>query len=321
MAERLFRRAAWGVLALVLGVIAWGAYVRATGSGAGCGQHWPTCQGELIPRSPSAQTLIEYTHRLTSGLSFLAVVGLLLLARRASPPGSPARRAAGFSMGFMIAEALLGAGLVVFKLVAYDASTARALAMSVHLVNTFLLLASLALTAHFAGGGAPISLRGQGASAALLIAGAAALCLLGVSGAVTALGDTLFPAAGFSEGLAQDLPPSAHAFVRLRALHPLLAALLGAYLVVAAAVVGRRRPSPEVRSRGWALAALLGLQIAAGAVNVALLAPVWMQLVHLALADLVWIAFVLLGAAALRRVPGETGEKAVGAGAMASSWS
>lgn len=317
MAERLFRRAAWGVLALVLGVIAWGAYVRATGSGAGCGQHWPTCQGTLVPRSPSAQTLVEYTHRLTSGLSFLAVVGLLLLSRRASPPGSPARRAAGFSMGFMISEALLGAGLVLFKLVADDASTARAVAMSVHLVNTFLLLGSLALTAHFAGGGAPLSLRAQGGAGLLLIAGAAALSLLGISGAVAALGDTLFPAASFSEGLAQDLSPGAHAFVRLRVLHPPLAAAVGAYLVAAAAIVVRRRPVPEVRARGLALGALFAVQIAAGAVNMALLAPVWMQLLHLALADLVWIAFVLLGAAALRRAPSEAGAKARGVGAIA----
>jgi heme A synthase len=319
MADRLFRRVAWGVLALVLGVIAWGAYVRATGSGAGCGQHWPTCRGEVIPRSPSAQTLIEYTHRLTSGLSFLAVAGLWRLSRRASARGSPARRAAGFSMGFMITEALLGAGLVLFKLVADDASTARALAMSVHLVNTFLLLASLALTAHFASGGAPPSLRGQGAVGALLMAGAAAFCLLGVSGAVTALGDTLFPAASLSDGLAQDLSPGAHAFVRLRALHPLLAALVGSYLVAAAAVVSRRRRAPEVRARGLALCALIGLEIGAGALNVALLAPVWMQLVHLGLADLVWIALVLLGASALRRSPSEKTEEAVGA--MAPTWS
>jgi heme A synthase len=321
MAQRLFRRVAWGVLALVLGVIAWGAYVRATGAGAGCGQHWPTCRGEVIPRSPSAQTLIEYTHRLTSGLSFLAVVGLWRLSRRASGRGSPARRAAGFSMGFMISEALLGAVLVLFKLVADDASTARALAMSVHLVNTFLLLGSLALTAHFASGGAPLSLRGKGAAGALLTSGAAAFCLLGVSGAVTALGDTLFPAASLSEGLAQDASPGAHALLRLRALHPLLAAAVGSYLVAAAAVVSRRRGTPEVRARGLALCALIGLEVGAGTLNVALLAPVWMQLVHLGLADLVWIALVLLGAAALRRSPSEKSAGAVGASAMAPTWS
>lgn len=321
MAQRLFRRVAWGVLALVLGVIAWGAYVRATGSGAGCGQHWPTCRGEVIPRSPSAQTLIEYTHRLTSGLSVLAVVGLWRLSRRASARGSPVRRAAGFSMGFMLSEALLGAVLVLFKLVADDASTARALAMSVHLVNTFLLLGSLALTAHFASGGAPLSLRGQGAEGALLISGAAAFCLLGVSGAVAALGDTLFPAARLSEGLALDVSPGAHAFLRLRALHPLLAALVGSYLVVAAAMVSRRRHTPEVRARGLALCALLGLEIGAGTLNVALLAPIWMQLIHLGLADLLWIALVLLGAAALCRSPSEKSEGAVGASAMAPTWS
>ncbi len=320
MAGRLFRRVAWGTLAFVLGVIAWGAYVRATGSGAGCGQHWPTCQGDVVPRSPSAQTLIEYTHRLTSGLSLLAVVGLWLLSRRVALRGSPARRAASFSLGFMVAEALLGAGLVLFKLVAHDASAARALAMSVHLVNTFMLLGSLALTAHFASGGAAISLRSQGATGALVVTGAAALCLLGVSGAVTALGDTLFPAASLREGLAQDLSPGAHAFVRLRALHPILATVVGACLAAGSAAIARRRPLPEVRARALAAGALFGLQIAFGAINLSLLAPVWMQLVHLALADLVWISFVLFGATALRRAPSGAEAKAPGTGAMAPTW-
>jgi heme A synthase len=302
MTASLFRRYTWGVLALVLGVIAWGAYVRATGSGAGCGQHWPTCQGALIPRSPTAKTLVEFSHRLSSGLAFLAVAALVLVSRRAASPGSAARRAAGFAMGFMVAEALLGAGLVLFKLVADNASLARAAAMSLHLVNTFLLLGALALTAHFAAGGAPFRLRGQGPAGPALLGAFVAVCLLGISGAVTALGDTLFPAASLAAGIDQDLSPAAHLFVRLRLLHPMLGVLVGAYLAAAAALLARR-PGPAVRARATAVGALFVVQLAAGAINLALLAPVWLQLVHLVLADLVWISLVLLAAKCLELAP------------------
>src|SRR5215467_12703113 len=69
---------AWGVLAYNVAVIAWGAFVRASGSGAGCGRHWPLCNGEVVPRPTSVATVIEATHRATSGLALVGVVGLLV---------------------------------------------------------------------------------------------------------------------------------------------------------------------------------------------------------------------------------------------------
>src|SRR5919197_2484990 len=139
------RRFAWGGLMLVLGVILWGAYVRATGSGAGCGAHWPLCNGEFVPRSPAAQTLVEFTHRLSSGLALLFALALPLWTFRVTPPRHPARSAAVWCLIFMLLEAAIGAGLVLFQLVAHDPSIARAYAMSAHLVNTFLLLAAITL--------------------------------------------------------------------------------------------------------------------------------------------------------------------------------
>src|SRR5689334_1454626 len=138
---------AWGVLALNLLVILWGAYVRATGSGAGCGAHWPLCNGEVIPRAPQAEMLVEFTHRLSSGVALLTVAGLLVWALRIYPRGHVARRGAQLAMLFMVSEALVGAGLVLFKLVADNDSLYRAVAIVVHLANTFLLLASITLTA------------------------------------------------------------------------------------------------------------------------------------------------------------------------------
>src|ERR671937_2450642 len=150
---RPFRRFAWGVLIYNVAVIAWGALVRATGSGAGCGQHWPMCNGQVVPISPAMETAIEFTHRATSGIALVLVAALVVCARRAFPRGHAARRAAGFSALFIVTEALLGAGLVLFGWVAKDASAGRGFAMALHLANTFLLLASLALTAGFSRSG------------------------------------------------------------------------------------------------------------------------------------------------------------------------
>jgi heme A synthase len=290
---------AWGVLGYNLLVILWGAYVRATGSGAGCGAHWPLCNGEIIPRSPQAEMLIEFTHRASSGLALLSVAGLLVWALRAYPSGHAARRGAKLSMLFMIAEALVGAGLVLFKLVANDDSLYRVVAIIVHLVNTFLLLASLALTAWWASGAAPLQLRGQGTVGWGLGIGLAGVLLLGAAGAITALGDTLFPSGSLAEGLRQDFAPTSHFLVQMRVIHPIIAIALGVYVTALSWAIGRRRPGPTTELIAWVLTGLFLTQLLIGALNVALLAPVWIQLVHLLMADLVWIALVLLSGAVL----------------------
>ena len=290
---------AWGVLFYNLAVILWGAYVRATGSGAGCGSHWPLCNGQVLPRSPQAETLIEFFHRLTSGLAFLLVVGLLIWAFRAYPKQHLVRWAAGFSMLFIITEALIGAGLVVFELVAYNDSIARAFSIAAHLINTFLLLASLTLTAWWASGGAPIRLRGQRGLVILLGLGLLGMLILGVSGAVTALGDTLFPAGSLAEGLRQDFSPTAHILIRLRVLHPIIAVTVALYLILVAMLCNSSRHSVAATWSSQLLVILLIVQLGAGALNLVLLAPVWMQLVHLLLADIIWVMLVLLAASTL----------------------
>jgi heme A synthase len=306
-AARRFARFAWGVLVYNLAVVAWGAFVRATGSGAGCGSHWPLCNGEVLPRPERVETLIEFSHRLSSAVDGLLVLALAVWAWRAFAPGHPARRAARagalVAFAFLLSEAAIGAGLVRFELVADDASVARALLIGAHLGNTFILLAALALTAWWASGGAPPRPRGQGAVGALVALGAAGLLILGMSGAVTALGDTLFPAASLAEGLRRDFSPGAHFLLRLRVVHPVLAVAVGLGLAAAAAAVARRRATPEVRRWARRFAALYAAQIVLGFVNLALAAPVALQLVHLVLADLVWIAWVLLAGAALSGSP------------------
>ena len=297
---------AWAVLAYNIGVILWGAYVRATGSGAGCGEHWPLCNGVVIPRDPTAATLIEFSHRITSGLALISVVILLVLVRRAFAPGHPARRGAAWSLVFILTEAAVGAGLVLFQLVADNATMARAMFMAVHLLNTFILVAWIALTAWWVSGGPAVATRGEGGRAVGLSIATIGLLLVGVSGAVAALGNTLYPDGSLAEGLAADLSSTSHILIRLRILHPTFAVLTGVGLMFGASRIAAGRGSVAVQF-ARAVSVLAGVQLVLGAVNVILLAPVWMQLVHLLVADLLWIAFVLLGAAVLavdRAAPG-----------------
>lgn len=290
----------WGVLGYNLLVIIWGAFVRATGSGAGCGDHWPLCNGEVIPRAPAVETMIEFTHRLTSGVALLLVIGMVVWAYRGYPRGHIVRRGAQLSLFFIITEALLGAGLVLFELVAHNASLTRAFSMAAHLLNTFILIGCIALTGWWAAGGERIRIRGQGAVAAWLIGGLIGLVIVGMTGAVIALGDTLFYAHTRAGGSEADLAPLVSAIVSIRLMHPLIAIGVGFYVVIAAWIVNRARSSPETYRFALALTILYAIQIVAGYVNVALHVPVWMQLVHLLLADVVWIALVLLAAAGLR---------------------
>lgn len=292
-------RYAWLVLVYNLGVILWGAFVRATGSGAGCGNHWPLCDGQLLPRSPGTAMLIEYSHRITSGLALVSVLVLAWWVWRTCRPGHPARLGAAMTVLFMLTEAAVGAGLVLFELVADNASMARALFMAVHLANTFVLVGWITLTAWWLSGGPPISVTAAPGRGAALAAMAVGLLLVGVSGSVAALGDTLFPSTSLEQALVADLSATSHALIRLRLLHPVLAIVVAVSVAIAAPWLASRHAPGRTRVLGTAVAAIALAQLAVGVVNVLLLAPVWMQLVHLLVADLLWIAFVLHGAAVL----------------------
>jgi heme A synthase len=299
MTVRPIARYAWGLLAYQVAVIAWGAYVRATGSGAGCGQHWPLCKGEVVPRSPSAATIVEWSHRVSSGVAFLLTLVLLVWAILAYPSGHRVRRGSGATVVLMTSEAVIGAGLVLLKLVAHDASLQRAVGTSLHLVNTFLLLAATSLTAWWASGGDPIRLRGGGPVVPALALCLSATLLVATSGALTALGDTLFPSSSLASGLAQDMTAGASPYVRLRAIHPMFAVATAALVLVTMAFVRALRTARTVHILSRATGILAVTQVAVGLLDLTLLAPVAIQLVHLLLADLVWIGLVLTSAAVL----------------------
>lgn len=296
MALIRFARYAWFVLGYNLLVVVWGAYVRASGSGAGCGNHWPLCRGEVLPRTPALETLVEITHRFTSGVALLLVLGLVYWAFRRFPKNHHVRIAALVSLLFILTEALIGAGLVLFEYVASNASHARAWWMSGHLINTFFLLGALALTAWWSSGWEKQQRLLAGKTGRSFTIALVGMVILGVSGAITALGDTLFPAGSLAAGLRQDLSPAAHIFLRLRLWHPLIALAVGSGVCWLAWNVRKAQPQPVVMKLSVVLSGLVALQLTAGATNLLLLAPIWMQLIHLLLSNLMWIVLVLLAA-------------------------
>jgi heme A synthase len=285
---------AWGVLGYNLLVILWGAFVRATGSGAGCGSHWPSCNGAIVPRAESIETLIEFGHRVTSGLALVAVVVMLVWAFRRYPSGHRVRAGATWSLIFIIVEALIGAALVLLEYVATNDSIARAYWMAGHLINTFILLGALTFTAWWASGGQRMYLRGQGLLGTITAVAFGGMLILGASGGITALGDTLH----LTSGISAEESVLVAQLVALRVYHPLLAFVVGALVAAAALVAMRLRPNSWTDRMGRAVISIYLLQLVVGALNVALRAPVIMQLVHLLLADLIWIAMVILAAVA-----------------------
>lgn len=308
-----FARYAWGVLALNLFVIIWGAFVRASGSGAGCGSHWPLCNGVLIPQPQHVATWIEFAHRITSGLALLSVIVMLVWALRAYPRGHRVRAGAVAAMIFMIIEALVGAALVLLEYVAFNVSVGRAIWMGTHLVNTLILTAALTLTAWWGSGGPPVRLRGQGSVGVTLLLAMLGMLVLGVSGAITALGDTLV----ITGGITPEQNALVAQLVSLRIFHPLIAITVGCLVALAAWVCYRKRPTIYTLRFGQAAVALFVLQLCLGALNVALRAPLWLQMVHLLITSTIWILLVLLAAAALGQKQPVTAGPATGQPAAA----
>jgi heme a synthase len=294
-----FSRASWALLAFTLVVVGWGGLVRASRSGDGCGSHWPTCNGEVFPSHPVLKTRIEFTHRVLSGASLAFTVAWAAWAFRRFDKGSWARRGAAAALLLLLVEALIGAAIVLLRLVGADASSSRVVGMGLHSVSTFFLLAALLLTALWTSGTAGPRLTGQRPLSPLLGASLGLVLLLGVTGALAALGDTLFPVKTLAEGFAQDASANAPVLVRLRILHPVVAGFGATVLLATAAAASVLRTSASVRRAALALGLAVLAQLVVGLVNLALLAPLGLQLLHLALADLVWLCTVALSAKAL----------------------
>ena len=295
------RKFAWGVLVYFVAVILWGTLVRATGSGDGCGNHWPLCNGTVMQVSPSIQTIIEFTHRLTTGISGIAVVALLWWTIVGTVRGHLARWAAWASVALTLVEAILGALLVKLGLTAQSQSPIRPAYLGLHLTNTLLLLAALTLTAHLLD-------RRKGYTRSTIqltapfgaIATVAVVLIVGVTGSLAALGDTLFPASSLGNALAQDFSATSGWLVRWRWTHPTVAVLASAFLLW---LLVRASKRSAIGNAGWdnrSLSALVLLLLAVvytlGVLDVVMLAPLWLQVAHLLAADSLWVALVVLTA-------------------------
>ena len=289
---RGLRGYAAGVLGFMVLVILWGAVVRATGSGAGCGNHWPLCNGDYFPHHPRLATVIEFTHRSMSGVCTALVAVLMAWTFLARGSGHRARKAVVWSGVLLLTEALLGALLVKGGYVENNASDMRVLVQGIHFTNTMALMAALTLTWWWLG--EPESTLREGATArGIAWLALAATVVVGATGSVAALADTLFPSPSLSAGLAQDFAAGAPLLVRMRWLHP------------AAAIVGLGcaiwlRLALRSRAARWLLA-LIAAQFVLGAGDVLLLAPTLMQVMHLLGANLYWIALVVVCSGATAR--------------------
>jgi heme A synthase len=300
-----FPRYAWALLGYTLLVILFGAVVRITGSGAGCGQHWPSCNGELLQMPQTLKTAIEYTHRATSGLSVIAICGLLAGALRLYPRGHAVRRAAYLACAMILVEALIGALLVKLRLVENDASFGRILVLPLHLISTAVLTAALTWCAYFASPGAASTRSMTGTARSLLVLAGLGILLVSATGAVTALGDTVYPvhASGLSARLQEDQGASANLLQRMRDIHPFLALAVAAFVVYAAALLPAYCPGRAVKRASQLVAGAVSLQVLVGVCNVFFSAPGPLQVAHLLSANLAWIALILLAASALRAEP------------------
>ena len=292
-----FAKFAWFTLAYNILVILWGVFLRASKSGDGCGQHWLTCQGEVIPSAPQLKTIIEFSHRMTTGPAFVFVVILLVWAWLRFAKGSPVRKAAAVSFLFIISEVLIGAVLVLTGNTAGAQTAERPFLAIGHLINSSMLLASLTMTAWFASGDRRLNVDGRTRMIALLAVGVGVLLLSGISGSVAALSSMLFPSDTLMEGVSKDFASSSDILLRLRVSHPLLAIFTSVYLIFLSGWV-RKASDGDATVARWSnvLSVLVLIQLAFGAATFLTLGPIVMQVGHLLLADLVWISFVLTSA-------------------------
>lgn len=292
-----FAKYAWFVLAYNILVILWGAFLRASLSGDGCGEYWLTCGGEIVPTAPQFKTVIEFSHRLSTGLSFFTVLLLFVWAFRKFAKGVSVRKMAFASFVFIIVEALIGAGLVLTGNTAGNWTASRPFWTMAHLITTFSLLAVLTLTAWFASGGKPFSFQVSRKILILLAIAVAGIFLIGMSGSIASLSTMLLPKASIAEEFAKDFAETSHILQRLRISHPILSISVGVFLVFLTGWL-KSKFLENVHVKRWAdiLCVLVLIQFASGLVTLFTHAPILMQITHLLLADLLWIAFILLSA-------------------------
>lgn len=278
-------------LYFALFIVLWGAWVRLSGSGAGCGEHWPLCNGEVVPIDAGIKTFIEFTHRLTSGIFGFTILGMVFYARKEFERGHPLRFYALWSLALTIVEALIGAVLVKKGLVDQNSSHLRAVVIALHLGNTLLLMASLSACVFFAKAKSfTFTELAQGMKRFFAVV-AVLIFIVVSSGAVTALGNTLFPESSLLAGMDKDFSKDSPFLIRLRIYHPISALIMASLFMtlnskMRSLVMGQRLCDFNQ--------AIIIISLAFGAINWLLMAPTWGALLHLLLANIMWLGFLEL---------------------------
>lgn len=291
---------AWFLLLYNVVVVVWGVFLRASKSGDGCGRYWLTCHGEVVPSAPELKTVIEFSHRVMSGVDFFLVLALLVLVLVYFKGRKQLRFFAKLSFIFIVTEALIGAGLVLTGNVADAYTDARPLWAIAHLINTFLLLGSLSITAWLLAGGRDIKLAADKRLLQVAVAGTLGIVFVGITGSVAALSNMLFPSNSFAESIAKDFAPDSHFLLRIRILHPIGSVAVAVLIAFAAAwIKSKRRDLRTIGRFSDVLSILIVIQVIFGGITLVTGAPIVMQLIHLLLADAVWISWVLLISAAM----------------------
>ncbi|HEX6278747.1 MAG TPA: COX15/CtaA family protein [Pyrinomonadaceae bacterium] len=294
-----FAKYAWFALGYNVLVIVWGVFLRASKSGDGCGQYWLTCNGELIPSAPQFATVIEFSHRMTTAIDGFVMLVLLgwaikiFLSDRSTQSRQVLYAAIG-SFIFVLTEAAVGAGLVLTGNVAEAVTDTRPLWAMGHLINTFILLTFLTVTAWFAAKPRKLRFSLDAKTLALIALGVVGLLFVGISGSLAALSNMLFPSQTLAEGVAKDFSPTSDLILRLRLSHPILSILTSVYLIFLAGWLKAKSGDATVTWWSNAVSLLVVGQVIFGGATLLTLGPIIMQLGHLLLADAVWIAFVLL---------------------------
>ncbi len=267
--------------------------MRFSGSGDGCGEHWPLCYGVLIPDSPEIRTLIEYSHRVKSGLFGVLVLFLPLFAFKAFLRGHPARFFSLAALVFTIIEGLIGARLVLAGLVGQNDSLERGVTIALHLVNTFILLGTLLGCWYFSKKDCWQRLAPSKENRSLFWTSVVIFVLIALSGSIASLSNTLFPSSNIISGFFDDFSSDSHLFVRLRILHPIFSTLGFVGLIF---MIGKISAKIEtVHFLGRIFPFLVFANFILGILILVTLGPLYGKLAHLFLADLVWLSLCIFG--------------------------
>jgi len=271
-----------GLVLSVLSILA-GAFVRATGSGDGCGATWPTCKGRIIPSLSDTSEIIEFSHRGISGILLIVTLYIFVNSRKLEK-GSIARRASNYLTFFVLFEALIGAVIVIFEWVGLNSSFPRIVAVPIHLVNTFGLLASYVILFKILENKLD-SIKNLWDRNFIIIS--ILFLLTGATGSITALADVLYPSASFIEGFLDDFDRTSEVLTRLRIFHPIVSTILSIALYIESKQLQKRF---DINTNF--LKFLIFAAVFLGVANVLSNIVLFLSIFHLALADLLWITYI-----------------------------